>query len=176
VYDADLNKEAEGCHGNLNRILCLSNEVVANRCQWNRKNSGVRAFYSNIMSCSSCLLTRPACFRASYATADALPEPSSSRKTHILLVTRQTAHMVHTSLSAVMTCRRQLRYAQMTTVSMMASFQAVCQGAMPPGRIGSFTLLSLASLASGKSIRVMLVYLSSLNAMWRRTQVPGKTR
>lgn len=42
VYDADLNKEAEGCHGNLNRVLCLSNEVIANRCQWNRKNSGVR--------------------------------------------------------------------------------------------------------------------------------------
>lgn len=41
VFDADTSKEVEGCHGSLNCLLCLSNEVIADRCAWNRKNTGV---------------------------------------------------------------------------------------------------------------------------------------
>ncbi|KAH2448624.1 hypothetical protein KXW63_007635 [Aspergillus fumigatus] len=40
VYDADDFRAVEGCHGSLNRLLCLSNEAVGRNCAWNRRPDG----------------------------------------------------------------------------------------------------------------------------------------
>ncbi len=45
VYNADTASEVDGCHGSLNRILCLSNEVVERNCNWNRNTDGVRKIH-----------------------------------------------------------------------------------------------------------------------------------
>lgn len=50
VFDADTHKQVEGCHGSLNRLLCMSNEMIGNRCAWNRKNTGVSLLESLLAS------------------------------------------------------------------------------------------------------------------------------
>lgn len=41
VFDSDTFHDVEGCHGKLNRLMCINNEVVTKNCHWNRNPDGV---------------------------------------------------------------------------------------------------------------------------------------
>ena len=44
VYDFDDHKEQKGCHGKLNRNLCIANGIIGVNCEWNRAANGVRKY------------------------------------------------------------------------------------------------------------------------------------
>lgn len=41
VFDAEHADLAPGCHGNQNRVLCMNNLIIENKCSWNRNSNGV---------------------------------------------------------------------------------------------------------------------------------------
>lgn len=41
VFDAEHAAVSSGCHGNQNRVLCMNNLMIANKCSWNRNSNGV---------------------------------------------------------------------------------------------------------------------------------------
>ncbi|EDP48562.1 class V chitinase, putative [Aspergillus fumigatus A1163] len=91
VYDADDFRAVEGCHGSLNRLLCLSNEAVGRNCAWNRRPDGVRD-NSKCIICTWLISV----FRARYVISAALRVPSISLRIRTQPATRRTVPMVLT--------------------------------------------------------------------------------
>lgn len=116
VYDADDFRAVEGCHGSLNRLLCLSNEAVGRNCAWNRRPDGVRD-NSKCIICTWLILV----FRARYVISAALRVPSISLRIRTQPGTRRTVPMVLTFQFVAKISRPLRRYAPISTPAISSS-------------------------------------------------------
>jgi len=45
TFDGERQEVSSGCHGKENRVLCMHNMLIEDRCAWNRDGNGVRCLW-----------------------------------------------------------------------------------------------------------------------------------